>query len=278
MPNTRNQSFNKLKAKYDEFHLPITAANALEGDAIWKESNLETFSKLSLPSSHRGDGSTTTCTTAQEEYHPNLCVYCFKSPLPNHLHQQCLDLFRENMKLHYENSSWGLDLDDKNGELTHDNARFLIVTATRTESTSQSSSSTDSNDNTNSIDTNEIVVAFTHFRFECSMEECNENNYQYDSSTTATSTLLPDLLHHEPILYVYEIQIHSKFQRQSLGKKLMMFMQIIGMKMKMKRLMLTVFKSNLKALSFYKNKLGYTVDESSPDVEDYEILSKSIQI
>jgi hypothetical protein len=71
----------------------------------------------------------------------------------------------------------------------------------------------------------------------------------------------------------------------------------------MKKVMLTVFKFNAKAMDFYKKKLNYQLDESSPDYfdndntdrgrqngiiaklydeaeeeVDYQILSKVVQI
>ena len=284
MPSTRRQGANKRKIKYDELHSSITTTNALEGDTIWHQSNLDSFSNISLPSP----------SSQQYDVHnsnnSNLSVRCYESPLPTHIHSQCINLFENNMKSLYENSSWGLDLDEKDSELSHDNARFLIVTFCSDDTCCSSSSSNYNNpsdriignggidDNIGKEPKHEIVVAFTHFRFECSIDECNDHNYQYDNKAISN---LPDFLIHDSILYVYEIQIDSRFQRQRLGKKLMTFMQRIAMKMKMKKVMLTVFKMNVKALSFYKNKLGYDVDESSPDDDDddadYEILSKMVQ-
>lgn len=59
-------------------------------------------------------------------------------------------------------------------------------------------------------------------------------------------------------------------------------MELIGFKQGMQKMMLTVLKLNFHAVSFYKDKLRYVVDSSSPstEVEDdapYEILSKSLE-
>ncbi len=231
------------KSNYDQIHSSVTLANSYEGNEIITLSNLEAFTSIICNNGNK------------------LEVKCYKSPLTPNIHKQCLELFQTNMHQLYENSSWGLDLDAKNAELSHSNARFLIVT-----------------DVTHSYEDNcqEKVVAFTHFRFECSLDECNENNYVYCSQT---ANLDKDV--HEPILYLYEIQIDTSIQRQSIGNRLMTFTQIIAMKMNMEKVMLTVFKSNSQAMGFYKTKLNYIMDESSPnddDEADYEILSKVVQL
>lgn len=59
-------------------------------------------------------------------------------------------------------------------------------------------------------------------------------------------------------------------------------MELIGFKVGMRRIMLTVLKCNPSAVAFYKNKLKYRPDDSSPSTEvdddaPYEILSKSLE-
>jgi len=57
-------------------------------------------------------------------------------------------------------------------------------------------------------------------------------------------------------------------------------MKIMAMKLKLRKVMLTVFKENQNAMKFYKQKMKYEVDETSPtaeEEEDYEILSKAVQ-
>jgi N-alpha-acetyltransferase 40 len=47
----------------------------------------------------------------------------------------------------------------------------------------------------------------------------------------------------------------------------------------MERVVLTLLINNEKASRFYKEKLGYTIDDTSPDKSDepaYEILSKLV--
>jgi len=184
------------------------------------------------------------------------------SPISKELLTSCLKLFQENMADLYRSSNWGLNMKEKERELQHDNARFLIV---KVEGTNDYDSIHDKNVNSDGMGSD--IVGFTHFRFE------------------------PDDEDHpnEEVLYVYELQIHEFARRVGLGKRLMSIMELIGLQMRMKKVMLTVFKANQVAMDFYLKKIKYTIDESSPsqfnqesvvgfgqEEVDYEILSKRI--
>lgn len=180
----------------------------------------------------------------------NAKVTFYPSPLPTDLHDSCLRLFERNMADMYLDSSWGLDLDEKAAELRHETARFLIVE--EADAVAGCGDDTNSNNKRN-------VLAFSHFRFEPNDE---------DRPT-------------QQVLYVYEIQVSSQAQRSGLGKRLMNIMELIALKLDMKKIMLTVFKNNGAAMSFYLDRMKYEIDESSPsnfdgEVADYEILSKTI--
>ena len=99
------------------------------------------------------------------------------------------------------------------------------------------------------------LAGFVHFRFD------------YDDCESPT----------QGVLYVYEIQIDERFQRQGLGKKLMLISEQIAKKAEVSKVMLTVFKKNQDAMHFYR-EMDYKIDESSPskhnEQADYEILSK----
>ena len=153
----------------------------------------------------------------------------------------------------YEASSWGLDLDEKSSELRHETARFLIVEAA-TDAGGASDTSTN-DDGTAKRD----VLAFVHFRFEPNDDEKPT----------------------EEVLYVYEIQVSDRAQRSGLGRRLMNIMELVANKNGMRKVMLTVFKMNGGAMKFYREKMKYAIDESSPsnfdgEVADYEILSKVV--
>ncbi|RLN63777.1 hypothetical protein BBJ28_00011110, partial [Nothophytophthora sp. Chile5] len=84
-----------------------------------------------------------------------------------------------------------------------------------------------------------------------------------------------------PVLYLYEVQLASTAQRRGLGKFLMQLLQLVARRHGMELMVLTVFKSNSGAMRFYRDRLGFAVDETSPsacgdDSQSYEILSKGV--
>jgi len=108
------------------------------------------------------------------------------------------------------------------------------------------------------LDDHQKLVGFVHFRFE------------YDDEESPSCT----------VLYVYEIQIESVFRRCGIGKKLMGITECIARNESMTKILLTVFKSNQEAMSFYTKKMGFNIDETSPSEfgqsVDYEILSSIV--
>ncbi|CAI5743092.1 unnamed protein product [Peronospora destructor] len=83
------------------------------------------------------------------------------------------------------------------------------------------------------------------------------------------------------VLYLYEIQLAATVQRHGLGKFLMQLLLLVAKKQGMELVVLTVFKINTRAMKFYREQLGFEIDETSPsacgdDSQDYEILSKSV--
>ncbi|XP_055607656.1 N-alpha-acetyltransferase 40 [Uranotaenia lowii] len=85
-----------------------------------------------------------------------------------------------------------------------------------------------------------------------------------------------DMDYGRSVLYCYEMQVESEFQRKGLGKFMMLALEKMAKRFGMERLVLTVLKNNDDGMRFYKN-LGYDIDEMSPDKADneaYEILSK----
>ena len=87
------------------------------------------------------------------------------------------------------------------------------------------------------------------------------------------------------VIYCYEIHMSPAAQGLGLGKQLMLTLEDIGRRVGLEKAMLTVFKSNTKALRFY-DRLGFVVDEYSPQPRklrngtvkeaDYLILSKRL--
>jgi GNAT superfamily N-acetyltransferase len=166
------------------------------------------------------------------------------SPLPEQLRNKCLDLFERNMGDMYQESDWGLNMAEKEEELSHENARFLIC-----------STCNDHNDDDNDYDE---LLAFAHFRF-----DVNDD----DDPT-------------EQVLYVYELQVDASVRQCGLGRRIMSILELVARRAQMSKTMLTVFKSNKAAIQFYTLKMKYKVDEISPSmhgqIADYEILSKRV--
>jgi ribosomal protein S18 acetylase RimI-like enzyme len=108
------------------------------------------------------------------------------------------------------------------------------------------------------LDDNEKLAGFVHFRFE------------YDEEESPSCA----------VLYVYEIQIESIYRRCGIGKRLMGITERIARNESMLKVLLTVFKSNQEAMSFYTKKMGYNIDGTSPtkygESVDYEILSSLV--
>jgi ribosomal protein S18 acetylase RimI-like enzyme len=183
-----------------------------------------------------------------------VCIQFDKHPLKEKRLESCLELFQTNMGEMYQKSSWGLNLIEKKAELMHSHARFLIVSKCK-DSCDEVGSSID-HMNMERDDT-ERVLAFSHFRFDADDE---------DEPT-------------QEVLYLYEIQIDSIAQRSGLGRQMMHIIERIAKQMKMRKVMLTVFKNNLNAMKFYES-LSYSIDVTSPsqfgEVVDYEILSKTV--
>ncbi|VDD83551.1 unnamed protein product [Mesocestoides corti] len=80
-----------------------------------------------------------------------------------------------------------------------------------------------------------------------------------------------------PILYCYEIQLHEKVRGFKLGRKLMDILLKISIDNRMSRILLTVFKFNTVACTFFR-KLGFKIDHTDPSkfglCVDYSILSR----
>lgn len=88
------------------------------------------------------------------------------------------------------------------------------------------------------------------------------------------------------VIYCYEIHLNPRAQGLGLGKMLMLTMEKIGQRIGLEKAMLTVFKSNARAMDLYQRSLGFVVDEYSPPPRklrngtvkeaDYLILSKRL--
>ena len=86
------------------------------------------------------------------------------------------------------------------------------------------------------------IQAFAHFRFDV-------NDEDYASRA---------------VLYVRELQVAQPFRSSGLGARIMNLLQRVAGQFELDCVMLTVFKSNARALSFYMEKLEYSIDAGDP--------------
>lgn len=183
---------------------------------------------------------------------------CSSTDMADDTMQECLQIFDANMGDLYRQSTWGLDLSTKLEELQHRKARFLMIHEIMKDDEKMTNNN---NDSATKNDTTKSLAGFVHFRF------C------FNDDETPT----------ELVLYVYEVQVRAEYQKSyGIGTKLMHTIETtILARSGMNKVMLTVFKANVQAMHFYRNKLKYIIDEDSPSKHDtyaeYEILSKLMQ-
>ncbi|KAJ3155752.1 hypothetical protein HDU86_004221 [Geranomyces michiganensis] len=149
----------------------------------------------------------------------------------------------------------GWSSSNKLGEMTEEHARYVIATET-------------------TADGRTVRVGFLYFQF--TMEDSDENELDGDSGSDQERQI--------PVVYCYELQIQQAYQRRGLGAYFMDMMEELGAKYRMKKAVLTVFKSNTSAIAFY-TKRGYDIDGISPSKHlsprraariSYEIFSKKL--
>jgi len=88
-----------------------------------------------------------------------------------------------------------------------------------------------------------------------------------------------DMDYGRSVIYCYELQIDDAHQNKGLGEHLMKALETLAKVYELERVVLTLLTNNEGAARFYRNRLGYMLDEMSPDKSEetaYEILSKEI--
>jgi GNAT superfamily N-acetyltransferase len=86
------------------------------------------------------------------------------------------------------------------------------------------------------------------------------------------------------VLYCYEIHLCAEVRNKGLGKFLMQTLELIAHRTHMSKVMLTVFKENTLSSRFFREKMKYREDETSPLYCDplhaeeytYSIFSKTL--
>ena len=78
------------------------------------------------------------------------------------------------------------------------------------------------------------------------------------------------------VIYLYEIQVDPQAQRKGIGSVMMGIVERIAFENNITKVVLTSHRKNTVSQKFFREKLGYSDDESSPTSEpvNYDILSK----
>ena len=107
-------------------------------------------------------------------------------------------------------------------------------------------------------DAENCIHAFAHFRFELDDDDAPER----------------------AVLYVRELQVAEAHRGSGIGRRVMGLLQLVGAKLELDCVLLTVFESNKGARAFYEEKLKYGLDRDDPSLfgreECYRLLSKSL--
>ena len=79
------------------------------------------------------------------------------------------------------------------------------------------------------------------------------------------------------VLYLYELQVDPSTQGHGLGFWCMEQLKNVAKKCQMAKIVLTVYKTNPRAIEFYQKKCHFQLDETDPECSavDYLILSTS---
>jgi len=187
-------------------------------------------------------------------------VYHTRASLPAAWKEPLFALFEANMAEQYKRN-WGYREGEKRSEIFAPKSRYLVAVQPSLTTTKKDDGEEEQQQQQQQQQKQDpgTPVGFVHLRFVLDDDE-------------------------EPpvaVLYVYEIQLAPSVQRQGLGARMMAVVESMAVKLGMKKLKLTVFKSNKAAMDFYGKKLGYVVDGTSPSqhrlmTECYEILSKEV--
>lgn len=137
------------------------------------------------------------------------------------------ELVKENMEDKYEESGYGWDDEDKERELTEKGTRFLIVRERPAEG-----------------QTKGAAVGFVHFRFTVQGE-------------------VIDQMAGDPSLHIYDIHIDESSQRKGLGKHLLLILELVARREKMKLLSLPVLLGDEETTEWITHAgKGWAIDES----------------
>lgn len=192
-------------------------------------------------------------------------------------------IFKANMQAEYERN-WGYKEAEKRAEIFAPEARYLVALAADTKA-----EATDAEDEGKGPEATEAEAAAVGGQQQQQEPQQGEQGEKGGKCPVLGFVHLRYVLDEEDeapgdaaVLYIYEIQLAPALQRRGVGAQLMALSERLGAGLGLRKMKLTVFRTNAAALAFYREKLGYTVDASSPSKwgvdECYEILSKPLTV
>ena len=236
----------------------VPASNG-NSDMTSKEKQLETVVK---PATQDGRHTVTYCPA----------IYS-SSDIPTRYYDACFNLIHKTSYATYKASSTGWSARKKRDEMLLDDMRYLLLIRDRLP------------------DENEVEESQTGVRKSSRQKRSlqKDNNKAGAGPLPLLGGFMSFMTTYEddfPVLYLYEIHLDPLLQNRGIGRTLMtVFEDIAGNIGRLKKTMLTVFRSNEASRRFYE-RLGYGVDEFSPEPRvlrggvvrecDYLILSKEV--
>ncbi|KAH8584506.1 acetyltransferase [Cryptosporidium sp. chipmunk genotype I] len=174
--------------------------------------------------------------------------------------EKILKITRDNMKILYDENPWGdiwsrgWDDNLKMNELNHYLSNYIIIYEKNIDNTTNATMNTNQCSEIsfhNNLSTDINILSFLSFRFEL------EDEF--------------DLSNKHIVGYMYELQ--SLVKGKGYGKLLIDLLRFICKGVQVNKIMCTVLRKNVNAIKFYTKKCGFYIDEISPELEPYIILS-----
>ncbi|RMZ80740.1 hypothetical protein DV738_g2600, partial [Chaetothyriales sp. CBS 135597] len=166
--------------------------------------------------------------------------------------EACLDLIEHTSADDYANSELGWSRAEKRKEMALPDMKFVLLLSDPQPGTSNLSSTEGGG---------ETVFGFISFMI------------TYEDG--------------QEVVYIYEVHLQQAMQGKGYGRRLIEYVEAIGESVGVGKAMLTVFRSNQRALHVYE-RLGYEEDEFSPQPRklrngtvkqpSYVILSKTLKV
>ncbi|KAL4796529.1 acyl-CoA N-acyltransferase [Aspergillus venezuelensis] len=198
----------------------------------------------------------------------DLSIYTAATIPPSEL-EQCFNLIEATSSAAYKDSSMGWSASEKRKEMKLPDMKYMILRRRADASSNAGDESgkdgegDGAGENTQALDGSFITGEFAGF---LEFMVTYEDGYK--------------------VLYCYEIHLTPESQGQGLGEELMQRFERIGKAVGLEKTMLTVFKSNKRAIKFYE-RVRYEEDENSPRPRklrngtvkeaDYLIMSRNLR-